>query len=592
MRDLLIHRGPDDQGLFIEGNIGLGHRRLSIIDLSGGHQPMSNEDGSLWIVYNGEIYNFQGLREELIRNGHIFKTKSDTEIILHLYEEKGVECVKDFNGMFAFAIWDKKDRSLFLARDRMGVKPLYYSQTKDAFLFSSEMKSLIKSGHLEPECNDEAIFEYFIFRCVAGEATIFKKVYNLLPGHFLILRNGQITIRQYWSSFPQEMDHSISLTVATEKLEWLIEDAVKIRLVSDVPLGTFCSGGLDSSLVTAVAARTLNHAINTFSVGFHEERYDETSYARLVSNRNATIHHELRIGNKEFADLLPLMIWLNDEPLNYANSIQIYAISKLAKEFVTVVLTGEGADELVGGYPRYFIAKWAPFFNRFPKVLRHFLDNGSTILDEHRIQKFKLYLDAPMKDVLLYNSSFIQPEFLKSILNNHFSPSFSFRDKCISAGSAIGLDNLSSLLLLDQHTYLVSILNRQDKMSMGASIESRVPFLDYRIVRFCNSLPNKFKLRLWQNKYLLKQAAREYLPEKIINRKKSGFGVPIGQWLKDKNGLGRYVDLLREPGPSFADYFVRAKIIDLIEEHNAGKQNHEEILWALINFELWNKIFL
>jgi len=309
MRDLQIHRGPDEAGIFLDNNAGLGHRRLSIIDLSTGQQPMTNEDGSLWIVYNGEVYNFKSIREELLKRGHVLKSHCDTEVILHLYEEKGASCVDDLNGMFAFAIWDKKNRSLFLARDRMGVKPLYYAVTNDAFLFSSEIKSLFAADNLKAACNDHALFEYFVFRHVSGEETLFKGVKNLLPGHTLTLRDGVIEIKRYWSPFPLNRREDLSFYEAEEHLSHLIQDAVKIRMVSDVPLGTFCSGGVDSSLVTAIAARSVNHPINTFSVGFHENEYDETSYARMVSRQYGTIHHEVKLNNREFAELLPNMIW-------------------------------------------------------------------------------------------------------------------------------------------------------------------------------------------------------------------------------------------------------------------------------------------
>jgi asparagine synthase (glutamine-hydrolysing) len=362
MRDLLVHRGPDDHGIFIDGNVGLGHRRLSIIDLSSGHQPMTNEDETLWIVFNGEIYNFQNLREDLLNKGHTFKTKSDTEVILHLYEEKGEDCPAALNGIFAFAIWDKKNRSLFLARDHMGIKPFYYSETRDAFLFSSEIKSIVRSGHVEARCNEKVIPEYFIFRHVSGQNTLFQGIKSLLPAHSMVFKDGEVQTKDYWSPFPREKERHISFDVAAEELSWLIQDSVKKQLISDVPLGTFCSGGVDSSLVTAMASRLVGRPINTFSVGFHENGYDETVYARMVSEQYGTSHHEVRLTNEEFTELLPRMIWHNDEPLNFANSIQIYAISKLAKKHVTVVLTGEGADELFGGYPRYLLPKMAGCF--------------------------------------------------------------------------------------------------------------------------------------------------------------------------------------------------------------------------------------
>ncbi len=377
MRDLLVHRGPDDAGCHFDGHVGLGHRRLSIIDLSSGHQPMTNEDGSLWIVFNGEIYNFQALRERLVAKGHQFKTKSDTEVILHLYEEEGPDCARSLNGIFAFAIWDARDQSLFLARDHMGVKPLYYAVTDEALVFASEIKSIVNSGYVEPRCRDEGAFEYFVFRHVSGERTLYRDVNCLLPAHTLVLKNGEVRIDQFWSHYPKPEEGPTSLVAAADELSALIQDAVGMQMVSDVPLGTFCSGGVDSSLVTAFAARLTEKRINTFSVGFHEPDYDETQYARLVSKQYGTIHHELKVSNEEFADLLPTMIWHNDAPLNFANSIQIYAISKLAKEFVTVVLTGEGADELFAGYPRYLVPSLSHSYGRLPAFVQRLAPTGT-----------------------------------------------------------------------------------------------------------------------------------------------------------------------------------------------------------------------
>jgi len=590
MRDVMIHRGPDDEGLIIDSNVGLAHRRLSIIDLSGGHQPMTNEDGSLWIVYNGEIYNFQVIREELIKKGHVFKTKSDTEVILHLYEEKGPDCVKDLNGMFAFAIWNKKDRSLFLARDRMGIKPLYYAETKTAFLFSSEIKSLIKFDHLLCQCNDEAVFEYFLFRHVSGEKTLFKGVKSLLPAHTLLFRNRETKIRKYWSPFPTEPHNGLSFACAAEELSFLIKDAVKIRLMSDVPLGTFCSGGLDSSLVTAIAAQLVEHPINTFSVGFYETDYDETYYARMVSKQCETIHHETKLTNEEFSDLLPEMIWHNDEPLNFANSVQIYAISKLAKKHVTVVLTGEGSDELFAGYPRYYIPKLAVKYQKLPLFIKKLLDNSTYFFDDHRLRKLKEYSRYSSNDMLLYNSSVLSKDFLLNVLSKRFFETLSFRRQSIAKGNSLGLDPITNLTILDQQNYLVSILHRQDRMSMAPSIESRVPFLDYRIVEFANKLPIRYKMKHFQTKLILKRCARSYLPDEVITRKKSGFGVPLSKWLRESEGLGKLANLLYNDS-TLPYYLEKKRLSEVISEHKKGLHDHSELLWTVINFQMWRQVF-
>lgn len=590
MRDLQVHRGPDDKGLFIHKNVGLGHRRLSIIDLCGGHQPMTNEDGNLWIVYNGEIYNFKQIREELVKRGHIFKTNSDTEVILHLYEEKGPDCVKELNGMFAFAIWDKRKKELFLARDRMGIKPLYYVETEDGFAFSSEIKSLFQSGIIHAECNDEAIVEYFVFRDVSGQNTLFRGIKSLLPGHTLLFKEKCITINQYWSVFSEKENEEVSLNYAEEELSHLIQDAIKIRLMSEVPLGTFCSGGIDSSLVTAIAAQQVNHPINTFSVGFYEKDYDESPYAKIVSEQYGTNHHTIKLNNKEFCELLPRMIWQNDEPLNFANSIQIYAISKLAKEHVTVVLTGEGADELFAGYPRYYIPKILEWYNHFPFFLKKLMVRGSSFFKDHRIGKLKYYSRFSMEDVILYNSSFLKKDFILEILPNCTFEGFLFREESLAKGSSLRYDPITNVSILDQQNYLLSILNRQDKMSMAASIESRVPFLDHRIVELSNKLPSDHKINRFQTKVILKKIARRYLPEEIVNRKKSGFGVPLGRWLREPGGMCKTLDALSND-LNIADYFEKRLLEKNVSEHKSGMKDHSELLWAVINFQMWRRIF-
>ncbi len=590
IRDIMVHRGPDDCGNFIDGNVGLGQRRLSIIDLNTGHQPMANEDGTLWIVFNGEIYNLQDLRGDLLKRGHIFKTKSDTEVILHLYEERGENCPVELNGIFAFAIWDKKKRSLFLARDHMGIKPLYYAETNDAFLFSSEIKSILQTGHVEARCNEEVIPEYFMFRHISGENTLFKGVKSLLPGHSMVLKDGEIRMKEYWSPFPKEAEKNISFDTATDELSYLIRDSVKKQLISDVPLGTFCSGGVDSSLVTAVAARLLDKPINTFSVGFHEDGYDETSYAQLVSKQYGTNHHEVKVSNQEFADLLPKMIWHNDEPLNFANSIQIYAISKLAKEHVTVVLTGEGADELFGGYPRYLLPRVSGWFRDMPSFLRNGILRGGGLLGDHRIEKIARFSNYSLDEAIFYNSSFLDKDFIREILPRFSINGFPYRMENLLKGKDLSLDSINRLSLLDQENYLVSILMRQDKMSMATSIESRVPLLDYRIVEFANRLPSSYKIKKFRTKFIIKKVAESCLPGIIINRKKSGFGVPLGQWFREPNGLGRLLEEV-SVGLKKEDLIEKERFIKLVSEHKTGKADHSELLWASLNFYLWRKVF-
>jgi asparagine synthase (glutamine-hydrolysing) len=590
MRDIMVHRGPDDCGTFIDGNVGLAHRRLSIIDVAGGRQPMTNEDGTIWIVFNGEIYNFKDIRKGLLQRGHVFRTNSDTEVIVHLFEEKDVDCAAELNGIFAFAVYDKRTRRLILARDHMGIKPLYYSVGDGAFLFSSEIKSILTTGLVEGRTNNKSLSEYFLFRNVTGEDTLFQGVKSLLPAHTMIVEEGAIHKKEFWSPLAGNLEPNGDHDTLVENLSWLVQDSVRGQLISDVPLGTFCSGGVDSSLVTALAARFKGEAINTFSVGFHETEYDETNYARLVSKQFKTNHHEVRLNNQEYADLLPKLAWHNDEPLNFANSIQIYAISKLAKEHVTVVLTGEGADELFCGYPRYRIPKFAAMIRKFPSFARSFL--GSDLLNslDHRFRKIARLAEYPSRDLLIMNSAFISTGALGDLLTGDYMNGFGYRAQCVMAAAEKGLDPINQMSFLDQKTYLVSILMRQDKMSMACSIESRVPLLDYRIVELANKIPSYYKTRGFKTKTIFKTVASQFLPPEIINRRKSGFGVPLGQWFRESKGLGELaMDSVADikDGDVIDKKFMEKTLL----AHKQGEDDHSELLWSFISFALWRKAF-
>src|SRR3990170_3218708 len=386
MRDVMVHRGPDDEGLYRDSHVGLGFRRLSIIDLTGGHQPMSNEDGTIWIVFNGEIYNHSELRLLLESKGHIYKTKSDTESIIHLYEEEGVKGFERMNGMFALAIWDNPRNRLVLLRDRLGVKPLYYTITKEGLIFASEIKSILESKQVERVINSEGLGEYLMFRYLSGEKTLFKNVLSLGPGCMLTLEEKAIRITKFWDLPSPDEKLNLPEKEMVERLDYLLNDSIKLRLMSDVPLGSFSSGGIDSSLATAYAAKLLESPLNTFSVGFSELDFDESKYYRLISQKFKTIHHEITINNHEFADSLPKLIWYHDEPLNHPNSVMLFHLSKLAKERVTVVLTGEGADELFAGYPRYFIPKIVSYYLRHPIYLRRAIQVSIKLIKGRRIQ--------------------------------------------------------------------------------------------------------------------------------------------------------------------------------------------------------------
>ena len=585
MRDLVTYRGPDDVGLHLDGPVGLGFRRLSIIDLSGGHQPMSDDAGRYWVIFNGEIYNYRELREELVRRGHVFRTHSDTEVILQLFVAHGERCVERMNGMFAFAIWDSVNRSLFLARDRMGVKPLYYVETPQAFAFASEIKSLFASGLAAAECRPETLSEYMLFRQVAGSDTIFHGVKSVPPGCTMTVRGGCTKVSRYWSPRPNGVKQDLSRGEALETFASLLEDSVRMRLVSDVPVGTFCSGGVDSSLVTALAAKLKGDPVNTFSVGFDERDFDESEQALQVSRHCATVHHQLRVGNQEFSDLFPRMVWHNDEPLDFANSVQIFALSRLSKETVTVVLTGEGSDELFGGYPRYRIPELVKYARLVPAPMRHL---GARLLNDHRLAKLNRYAAYGNEDVILFNASYNRPEDVTSLCPG--LPPFvsSYRRELLEA-SRLLTDSMARVSLFDQETFLVGILNRQDKMSMAASIESRVPFMDYRIVEFANQLPSSLKLSGGTGKAIVKDFARTLLPAEIVDRRKSGFGVPLARWFRSSQGLGERLDAL--PQMRGADVFDNGVLNRLITEHRSGGHDHSELLWTALNLATWREAF-
>jgi len=586
MRDVMPYRGPDDTGVHLDGPVALGFRRLSIIDLSGGHQPMTGVNQRRWIVFNGEIYNYRTLRQELVSAGYRFNTHSDTEVILALYETRGEACVDALNGMFAFAIWDADARSLFVARDRMGVKPLYYAESGGVFAFASEMKSLFASGVVTPSVRAEALSEYLLFRQVAGPATLFRGVNNLLPGHTMTVRDGRVTTRRYWSPHPPAVRSPIEFDDAVRQLGELLEDSVRLRLISDVPVGTFCSGGVDSSLVTALASKLKGEPVNTYSVGFEDPAFDESEFALSVSQQYGTRHHRLEVSHGDFSNLLPKMIWHNDEPLDFANSIHIFALSRLAKQDVTVVLTGEGSDELFAGYPRYRIPGLAAPYRHVPASLRRL---ATAISGDHRLAKLDRYAAMEADEALLYNASYVSPALAAEIAPDLPLFDGAYRQASLDRSAGLGLDDVTRASLLDQETFLGGILLRQDKMSMAASIESRVPFMDYRVVEFANRLPLACKIRGGSGKAVVKALARTVLPASIVDRRKSGFGVPLAQWLRADDGLGQaLVDLPNHPAAEMFDGGVLRRVIG---EHRSGAHDHSELLWTALNLSVWREVF-
>jgi asparagine synthase (glutamine-hydrolysing) len=593
MTDVIAHRGPDDSGLYLNGNVGLGFRRLSIVDLTLGHQPMSNEDGRVWIVFNGEIYNHADIRKRLISHGHVYKTKADTETIIHLYEQDGVDGFNQMNGMYAFAIWDDAQKRLVLVRDRLGIKPFYYMVHDNRLLFGSEIKAILEYPGVPREVNDEALEEYLVFRFPAGEQTMFKGIKSLLPGHVLIWENGRVTTTKTWDVPVAEERLKLDEATAMRQLEELLDDSVQLRLMSDVPLGTMCSGGVDSGLTTAYASLAGKFKLNTYSVGFQEEAFDETRYARMVADKYGTSHHELVVSNLQFADSLEKMIWHYDEPLNHANSVQIFHISKLAKEKITVMLTGEGADELFGGYPRYYIPQLLSNMQWMPQFSRQAVGALAGLAPAHKIRKLGQYLPLSTQDAALYNAAFVQPKLARSVLVPDVSSSrMEYRRSLLKESERLGGDLMNRLFYLELKTYLVAILHRMDKMTMAARVEGRVPFLDYRLVEWAARLPLNLKLNRLENKRLVKRLGEKMLPRDVIYRQKSGFGVPLGEWFRDRSGLGRFLDIFQEPTCTSRGLFNGAQVARLVEEHRSRKSDHSDILWELINLELWMRIFI
>jgi asparagine synthase (glutamine-hydrolysing) len=604
MRDVITHRGPDDRGLFIDHNVGLGHRRLSIVDVSRGHQPMTNEDATLHITYNGEIYNHADYRESLEANGHVYNTHCDTETILHLYEEHGAACVDYLRGMFAFAIWDQRKQELFIARDRLGVKPLYYVLGDDGSLyFGSEIKTLLEARAVKPEINYAVLSDYLANHAPSGEETLFRGVKRLLPGHVLTWRDGEVSIRRYW-----DVDFSKEAEVRDDKTyieQWseLFRESVRLRLMADVPLGMFLSGGIDSSAIAAVMSGMVKEPIKTFSVAFKEREANELAYARLVADAYETNHHEIVVSPEQFFAALPQLVWHEDEPLAHPSSVALYFVSKLAAEHVKVVLTGEGSDELLAGYGRYRRTIWNLALGRrynqlIPGIAR----------DTIRKQIERMLPGGRMRQKLMRTFLVLSPELESIYFDNFavfpapmqqrmFTPETSDRiheiDPYVELRRLLertrDLSLLDGLLYADIKTYLHELLMKQDQMSMATSLESRVPFLDHKLVEFTARMPDTMKLRGATTKYVLRESMKGVLPEAILRRSKMGFPVPIGAWFRGqfKSVVDEYVLGERALARGiFAPEFVR----NLVSLHQAG-EDHSERLWALVNFEMWLRRF-
>jgi len=591
----ISHRGPDDFGIYINGNIGLGHRRLSILDLESGHQPMLDLQRERAIVYNGEIYNYLDLRSDLKKNGHVFKTNCDTEVLLQLIDFENNQYLENLNGMFAFALWDQKKRSLLLGRDRLGIKPLYYIDLDDVFIFSSEIKALLHYPGISREVNSDKVFEYIAYRGIAGTETIYKNIFQVPPGHIAKLNpfNYELKFEKYWQEgvLKDVHDYTSHKDDYIEQFLEIFYDAVKIRLISDVPVGTFNSGGVDSSLVSAIVRENKQDVLHTFSAGFNEDSHDERQYANIVANQLNSTHHTIVMNQYEYSDALEETLWFLEEPINHAHSVQILNLSRLAKEFVTVVLTGEGSDEIFAGYPRYNLPKLTYLT---PTPIRKIISNLLTPLAEtfsfRRTVKLFEAFGRSDEELITDNARYVPLSVLQRLVGKEIK--YPNRKSLYDISVNTFDDLLQSHLYYDQRTYLSSLLMRLDKMSMGASIEARVPFLDYRLIEWSYKIPSHIKLKFLTNKWIVKKSAIRYLPKNIVYRNKVGFGAPIAEWLRNPNGLGRYLELLNDQKSKERGYFDQNIVKGIITEHLSRKNDHSEILWGLLNFELWHRNFI
>ncbi|HKP70761.1 MAG TPA: asparagine synthase (glutamine-hydrolyzing), partial [Pyrinomonadaceae bacterium] len=545
MRDILSHRGPDGAGTYVDGNVGLGHRRLSIVDLATGDQPMFNSDSSCVIVYNGEVYNHAEQRDGLISHGYEYHSTSDTETILHLYEQFGADCVHRLRGMFAFAIWNKRDEELFIARDRFGVKPLYYVVQEDgSFFFASEIKALFEAGAIAPKLNYALLPDHFANHGTSSDQTLFEGVRRLLPGHSLKWQDGKVTIRKYWDLESEPKQESLSDSDAIEEWKELFRESVKLRLMADVPLGMFLSGGIDSSAIAAAMSEIIDGTFKTFSVGFKERDANEFDFARLVSRKFKTEHHEITIDANMFFTELPALIWHEDEPLGFEASVPLYFVSKLAQHHVKVVLTGEGSDETLAGYGRYrkamLLLKYGEKYeDLMPSSLRGAVRLGVGALPRalnRKLGRTFLSIDADIEGLYFDNFAIFRNKHQRGLFTSEAIEKiaavgpYDELKKCL--GDTQSKDLLDRLLYVDTKAYLQELLMKQDQMSMAASIESRVPFLDHKLVEYSARLPDRMKLRGRDTKWILRQAMRDLLPAEILHRPKMGFPVPLGNWLR------------------------------------------------------------
>jgi len=605
MNATLVHRGPDGDGFYFEPGIGFGHRRLSIIDLSGGRQPMSNEDKTVWITFNGEIYNFKEIARHLKSAGHRFETVSDTEAIIHAYEEYGERCLDHLRGMFAFAIWDSPRQRLFLARDRVGIKPLYYYHDQSRFIFASELKAILADPTISREIDLTALRDYLIYGYIPFEKTIFKRVRKLLPGHYARIDASpagdslRLDLQQYWD-LKFRPDPSLSANEWIEEWRRLLRETVELHLMSDVPLGAFLSGGLDSSCVVAMTAQLSNSPVKTFCIGFDEEDFSELPYARQVAERYGTEHHELLI-RPDAIDLLPVLAKEFDEPFGDSSAIPTYFVSKLARSHVTVSLSGDGGDELFAGYKRYADTMAALQLQRkityIPAALRRFLSGslatnmppymrGQGTLRRLSMSAYETYMDVAYCHPPDFITSFLHPDIVSSLSNGSRNPFETL------FGGVDASDDLTRMQYLDTKSYLPEdILTKVDRASMLNSLEARVPLLDHKVLEFVAKMPSILKFRNGQGKHIFRQFLGEMLPANLLARPKMGFGIPLIHWFRGR--LESYTrEVLLSPTSLQRNFFNSGSLEKVLAEHRSGIVDRSHTIWQLLVFEHWCRQYL
>jgi asparagine synthase (glutamine-hydrolysing) len=600
MCQAIVHRGPDDEGILAKANTGLGMRRLSIIDVAGGHQPIFNEDRSAWIVYNGEIYNFPELRPELEASGHRFYTNTDTEMIVHLYEEMGADCVKKLRGMFAFALWDDRRQRLLIARDRLGKKPLHYALHHEKFYFASEIKSILAVAPDLAEVNRAALMQYMYLGYIPDPSTAFVGIRKLPPGHLLEFERGEIRIRKYWDLPEYGTHHPNSEEECLEELEHRLAEAVRIRLISDVPLGAMLSGGTDSSTVVALMARASSKPVKTFAIGFSQADFDESKYARLVAQKFGAQHHELMLAPDVVGTVEKLTRSL-EEPFGDSSMLPTYFVSCLARQHVTVALSGDGGDELFAGYERYGIQQRRQVFARLPQSLRRLYREKLFPLLPHgmRGRRLSYSLSLPWKERYAEEMCFIPPferemplltpEFRATIAQSGDPSDILMR----YFEQAPAHDPISQMLYVDTKTYLVEdILTKVDRMSMLTSLEVRVPILDHLFVEWVTQLGPEWKMRGGKQKYIFRKLAeRVGVPKEVLYRPKQGFALPLVHWMRyEMKDL--ILTVLLEPRTLQRGYFDPAGVRRLLDDHFSGRRNSSGHIWRLLIFELWHRNFL